>query len=1563
MMKKLERVLVCLAILFVNSVQAQNYEWATTIGGTRIAGSANSGTSVAFDASGNVYSVGSFQGTVDFDPGTGVVNIASYGTGTNNTFYISKLDSAGNFLWAKRIGSASGTCEAFDMAMDVNGNILIAGTFSGTKDFDPNSGISNLIANGSDAFVMKMSSNGDLIWAKNFGNQANSIAIDASNNIYTTGTFSGTNQDFDPGVGSLLLNSVGSTDIFVSKLDANGNLVLAFGLGQSSGDDNGISICLSGNSHFYITGTFKNTLDVDPSAGVFNLINLTSRSTYLVKYTLSGVFVWGKQFDNLRNPKSIIADAIGNVYATGDFNNPIDFDPGIAVATITPIGTDAFILKLNSDGNYLWAKRFMNSTGNSMGFDAFGNLVTVGIFNSNPTDFDPGTGVFSLSCSGGDDVFLSVLTATGNFVSALRVGNSGNDGGNCVAIDAIGNIAVTGFFSGTVDFDPGVGLTNVSSSLGAKSVSLWKLNASKNFRWARTFGGTRVINMQCSQNAVTTDALGNVYTTGYFSGTVDFDPGANTTILNSGSDLNMFIMKNNPSGNLLWVKNIGNGNDQENGVSLTCDANNALYIVGTYNGGPTDFDPGTGVFNLTQGSNDVGDFILKLDLNGNFVWAKNCVFNAVDVKTDATGNVFVAGHFNQTSDFDPGTGVFSMTALNDNDDVCVLKLNSSGNFLSAFKLGGTQNDVPSAMDLDASGNIYLSGTFNGTSDFDPGAGTVNLVSAGSQDAFVCKLTGNGTYVWAYKFGQSTGDDDGIALSVGNSGFVHYLGVSKGTIDVDPGAGVVNISSIDPSTYILKLNLNGTFLWVKQLNNVPNPKKIQTDGIANAYVTGHFSGTKDFDPGLSTFNLSSAGSDDVFVLKLDNNGLFSWAKKIGGSSNEIPVGFRTHGNGITYTCGYYSSTGVDFDPGTGVSNKTRIGSQDGFLQKLSPDGVVIVPQINISASQTTLCPTTTQITYTATAVTGDPNQTYQWKKNGVNVGTNSAVYVNTAPLSGDVVYCVLTSTGFTVNSNSITLSSSTFVTPSVVLAASQTAICFESTEVDYIATVQNGGASPVYQWYLNGSQIVNSGSVYSETLMSVGDQVYVVVTSNASCASPGTVTSNTITLTLTSTNFNPSISITSSQNTVCGATTSIVYSATALNFGPAPMYQWYKNGLPVGISDLTYINNTPSAGDTVYCVLTSNASCIDQLPTTSNIIILNSTATNVTPSLSIVASQSTICAATTQVVYTATAMNAGTNPVYQWYKNGLAVGANSPMYTLSSPASGNAVYCVMTSNASCVSPTTATSNTITLSFTSASVAPSLSIVASQSTICAATTQVVYTATATSAGTNPVYQWYKNGVTVGANSPIYTLSSPASGNAVYCVVTSNASCVSPTTATSNTITLSFTATTIVPSVSLASSPGASCITTGSTFTATPTNGGTNPTYVWKKNGVVVGSNSSTYTDAAFSLTDFMTVDLQSNASCLGSTTMVTGSFSFTNILTWTGAVDADWHKACNWSPQVVPQQCNSVVIPFTANQPVVSQVAACKDISVYTTNGALLTVNNTANLQIETCPLVATENACP
>ena len=119
----------------------------------------------------------------------------------------------------------------------------------------------------------------------------------------------------------------------------------------------------------------------------------------------------------------------------------------------------------------------------------------------------------------------------------------------------------------------------------------------------------------------------------------------------------------------------------------------------------------------------------------------------------------------------------------------------------------------------------------------------------------------------------------------------------------------------------------------------------------------------------------------------------------------------------------------------------------------------------------------------------------------------------------------------------------------------------------------------------------------------------------------------------------------------------------------------------------------------------------------------------------------------------------------------------------------------------------------------------------------------------------------------------------------------------------------------------------------------------------------------TNATISVNPSVGTTFTVTASQNGCTATATKFVIPVDSIQWTGAVDSDWHKACNWSPQVVPRHCNTVVIPLTANQPIVSQVATYKDIWIYTTNGALLTVNNSANLQIETCPVVATENACP
>src|SRR5687768_13436195 len=223
-----------------------------------------------------------------------------------------------------------------------------------------------------------------------------------------------------------------------------------------------------------------------------------------------------------------------------------------------------------------------------------------------------------------------------------------------------------------------------------------------------------------------------------------------------------------------------------------------------------------------------------------------------------------------------------------------------------------------------------------------------------------------------------------------------------------------------------------------------------------------------------------------------------------------------------------------------------------------------------------------------------------------------------------------------------------------------------------------------------------------------------------------------------------------------------------------------------------------------------------------------TASSVSPQVSIAASSTSICAGQS-VTFTATPTNGGTTPVYQWKVNGVNAGTNAATFSSTSLADQDQVSVVMTSSASCASPQTATSNTVTM--TASSVAPSVSIAASSTSICAGQS-VTFTATPTNGGTTPAYQWKVNGVNAGTNTATFTSSGLADQDLVSVVMTSSASCASPQTATSNTVTM--TASSVAPSVSIAASSTSICAGQSVTFTATPTNGGTTPSYQWKVNG---------------------------------------------------------------------------------------------------------------------------------
>lgn len=449
------------------------------------------------------------------------------------------------------------------------------------------------------------------------------------------------------------------------------------------------------------------------------------------------------------------------------------------------------------------------------------------------------------------------------------------------------------------------------------------------FEWANQMGG----GFNDTGASITVDTSGNAYITGNFEGTADFDPGSEIFNLTSSGGSDVFIQKLDSVGNFLWAKQIG-GTSDDYGASTIIDVYGNAYTIGSFMG-TVDFDPGQGTVNLTSVA-DYDIFIQKLDFNGDFLFAKqlggasNNYGNSISV--DILGNICTTGSFLGTLDLDPGTGIYNLTSAGDYDSF-VLKLDSDGNFLWAKQMGGTFSDEGFSIAVDGFGNIYSTGYFQGTADFDPSPGIFNLTSTGLDDIYIQKLDPNGNFVWAKRMG-GTLFDKGFSIALDISGNIFTTGGFGGTADFDPGSETFSLTSAgDFDIFILKLDTDGSFLWAKQMGGISMDVgfAIAVDAAGSAYTTGHFRETVDFDSGSGTFSLTSTGNSNIFVHKLDANGGFLWAKRMGGTSYAFGTSIAVDAFENIYTTGYFNET-LDFGPET--VSFISVGSSDIFVQKLS-----------------------------------------------------------------------------------------------------------------------------------------------------------------------------------------------------------------------------------------------------------------------------------------------------------------------------------------------------------------------------------------------------------------------------------------------------------------------------------------------------------------------------------------------------------------------------------------------------------------------------------------------------
>ncbi|MBK7966766.1 MAG: T9SS type A sorting domain-containing protein [Bacteroidetes bacterium] len=450
---------------------------------------------------------------------------------------------------------------------------------------------------------------------------------------------------------------------------------------------------------------------------------------------------------------------------------------------------------------------------------------------------------------------------------ASKVAGLGNDYGDIIKTDALGNVYIAGRFDGTCDFDPGASVSNKMSA-GSSDAFIAKYTSSGALTWVISMGSTGADRVY----AIDVDANGNVYVTGNFSLTVDFDPGPGLLNFTSIGGLDIFMAKYNSNGNLVWANSIGNTNT-EISESIALDASGNFYVGGEFSSPNLDLDAGANTLTVNNGNTTVtyDPFLVKYDTAGNFVWGFNLQGLSSDyiksVCVDANDNVLVGGYFNSTMNVDPIGGT-SLTSLG-SADCFIARYSSIGNYDWSTKFGGTLLDNIFSITT-ANNNIYATGTYNSVVDFNPGIDTFNIQSKGSTDVFIVSFTNAGTFNWVGSIGGNGADNSNYIIA-NSAGDVFVAGSFIDSANFDRSNANVYVKTYaGRDGFIVKYDNNGNYRWdqkigsqgtdyVRSLEFDPNDGEILSTG----YWT---TGTLFLDPSNFSNSLSLTGANDLFIAK-------------------------------------------------------------------------------------------------------------------------------------------------------------------------------------------------------------------------------------------------------------------------------------------------------------------------------------------------------------------------------------------------------------------------------------------------------------------------------------------------------------------------------------------------------------------------------------------------------------------------------------------------------------------------------------------------------------------------
>ena len=427
--------------------------------------------------------------------------------------------------------------------------------------------------------------------------------------------------------------------------------------------------------------------------------------------------------------------------------------------------------------------------------DLAGNYYYAGIYTGT-VNFNTVGGTDNKTSAGGNDIFLTKIKSDGTYGYTYTFGGDDSDNVNSLAADSSGNIYLAGSFSTTADFDPTSGTANKTSN-GGLDAYLVKISVDESVSYAYAWGGLA----DDQGYSVAVDSDKNVYVAGSFGGTVDFDPTSGVDNIDTHAYTDAFLLKITSSGAYGYTYTWGNtevfNSSDEVASAVTVDPSDNVYVVGYYVG-TVDFDPTSGTDSKINFSGVQNAFLVKLSSSGaygySYIWdGGGDTILAQKVKTDPSGNIFVAGSFVGTNDFDPTGGVDSKISGSGANWLTKLGSDQTYGYTKTWNRNADGINTLSDLVVDSEGSVYLAGYYQIDLDFDP-SGATDTQSSAAQNSYVIKLTSGGVYDYGYNYGGSDSGTDyatAYSLNVGCTNKVRLAGGFLGTVDFNPLAGTDN----------------------------------------------------------------------------------------------------------------------------------------------------------------------------------------------------------------------------------------------------------------------------------------------------------------------------------------------------------------------------------------------------------------------------------------------------------------------------------------------------------------------------------------------------------------------------------------------------------------------------------------------------------------------------------------------------------------------------------------------------------------------------------------------------